>query len=138
MCAGDFNEILYAGEKWGGEDRDQNKMEMFKDALDYCDLEDLGYQGPSFTWSGVRAGGVRVSCRVDRVAADGRWQEAFPSSQVLVKNNICQIIALSFCTVKKEWRINGLSGLSDSKACGCGTRSSEIKLQLCGKKRGVC
>lgn len=62
-------------------------MNLFLDTLEYCELEDLGYHRPSFIWSDVRAGGVTVSCRLDKVVASGKWQEVFPSFSVLIKNN---------------------------------------------------
>lgn len=43
VCAEDFNEIIDVREKWGGEERDQNQMTIFREALEHCELEDLGY-----------------------------------------------------------------------------------------------
>jgi hypothetical protein len=50
VCLGDFNEILENSEKVGGDTRSQGQMLAFRQALDCCDLSDLGYRGPKFTW----------------------------------------------------------------------------------------
>lgn len=50
LCAGDFNEILYSHEKEGGRPCSQACMDKFWEALDFCDLHDLGFFGDVFTW----------------------------------------------------------------------------------------
>jgi hypothetical protein len=44
LCAGDFNEILFRHEK-GGNERPQRCMDKFREALEECDLHDLGFSG---------------------------------------------------------------------------------------------
>lgn len=53
-------------------------MNRFRDTFESCGLEDLGYQGPDYTWAGTRTGGVKVRCRLDRVVANQLWQQIFP------------------------------------------------------------
>jgi hypothetical protein len=50
MVIGDWNEIIYAHEKEGGNPRPMQYMQAFRDALTDCGLEDLGYIGDTFTW----------------------------------------------------------------------------------------
>ena len=45
MVLGDFNEILLAEEKQGGLDRPEWQMLNFREALDFCSLKDLGFNG---------------------------------------------------------------------------------------------
>ena len=54
---GDFNEILFAKEKQGWLIRPKRQMQGFRDALDYCRLRDLGFNGFPFTWCNRRPGG---------------------------------------------------------------------------------
>lgn len=61
-------------------------LTRFRDTLETCGLEDLGYQGPDCTWSGTRAGGAKVRCRLDRVVANQVWQQLFPWCKVMVRN----------------------------------------------------
>jgi hypothetical protein len=50
LYAGDFNEILHSWEKEGRVPRAQCFMDMFKEALEYCELGGLGFVGDAFTW----------------------------------------------------------------------------------------
>jgi hypothetical protein len=50
LIMGDLNEILYAHEKKGGRIRPQRYMNAFHDALDACNLVDIGFVGDAFTW----------------------------------------------------------------------------------------
>ena len=47
---GDYNEILSATEKCGGLERFQNQMEGFRNVINECGFQDMGYVGPNFTW----------------------------------------------------------------------------------------
>ena len=53
---GDFNEILRAEEKKGWLHRLEGQMQGFQDALDFCGLRDIGYNGFPFTWCNRRLG----------------------------------------------------------------------------------
>lgn len=43
VCMGDFNEILFQHEKQGGAPRGHTCMQNFRDALEWCNLNDLGF-----------------------------------------------------------------------------------------------
>jgi len=49
-CLGDFNEILLATEKARGLERSQQQMEGFREAINIYGFQDLGFEGPDFTW----------------------------------------------------------------------------------------
>lgn len=49
LVSGDFNEILYAHDKKGGLPRDERGREEFRNVLEDCGLEDIGFSGPWFT-----------------------------------------------------------------------------------------
>ncbi|KAK3221802.1 hypothetical protein Dsin_008827 [Dipteronia sinensis] len=57
LCVGDFNEILYGFEKQGGLNRPKALMDGFRECVDVCGLEDLGFLGPAFSWSNKRSVG---------------------------------------------------------------------------------
>ena len=69
VCIGDFNEILYADEKQGWLDRPERQMLGFCDALDFCKLKDLGYNGYPFTWCNRHLGNQNVWIQLDRGVA---------------------------------------------------------------------
>ena len=45
MCCGDFNEILHPDEKRGGNDRNVNLINEFREVLRDCGLKDVGFRG---------------------------------------------------------------------------------------------
>lgn len=51
IIGGAFNEIIHLSEKNGGLNRCSYSMNLFGEVLNQCGLIDLGYIGPSFTWS---------------------------------------------------------------------------------------
>lgn len=50
LVCGDFNKILRASKKSRGLPREGKHMEMFREALDFCNLFDVGFSGRWFTW----------------------------------------------------------------------------------------
>lgn len=83
ICLGDFNEILYNYEKQGGVPRNQVYMNIFCDALDFCELKDLGFEGDIFTWrnNNFRVDGY-IRERLDRAVASPAWCARFPGYKV--------------------------------------------------------
>jgi hypothetical protein len=83
LCMGDFNEVLFQYEKQGGAARLQRCMGMFKEALEDCGMEDLGYSGDMFTWCNHHhnvEGYIRE--RLDRAVANWEWMEMFSGYEV--------------------------------------------------------
>jgi hypothetical protein len=74
---GDFNEILCSHEKEEGNFRPQGYMQAFRDAIDDCNLVDLGYSGEPFTW---KRGRIRE--RLDRILVNNAWSNMHPGAMV--------------------------------------------------------
>ena len=53
---GDFNEILYDSKKLGGANKKWHHMADFREAVEDCNLENMEFSGPKFTWSNKREG----------------------------------------------------------------------------------
>lgn len=85
MCLGDFNEILHQSEKCGGNEKPRGLMEYFHDALEHCDLVDLGFRRPKFTWNNGREAEAFVQECLDRVVANEGWRNFFPKADILVE-----------------------------------------------------
>jgi exonuclease III len=81
---GNFNEILYQHEKQGGAARAQRCMDKFRDVLEECGLDNLGYTGDIFTWRNHRhkAEGY-IRDRLDRTVANMEWRDLFPGYEVI-------------------------------------------------------
>ena len=82
VCMGDFNEILFAEEKQGWLIRLERRMQGFRDALDFCRLRDLGFNGFPFTWCNRRPGGQNVWIRLDRGVASVEWILRFLTARI--------------------------------------------------------
>ena len=50
----DFNEVLAEEDKFGGRTISTNISLIFKECLDFCNMVDLGFNGPYFTWMNRR------------------------------------------------------------------------------------
>lgn len=85
LCAGNFNEILFHHEKEGGVPRAQVCLDLFKNALEVCELGDLGFVGDVFTWRNKQMkGSTHIREMLDRAVANTEWRMKFPL--VHVKN----------------------------------------------------
>lgn len=65
VCLGDFNEILSLLEKWGGSEKSRTQMYAFQQTLEECELSDLGFVGPKYTWKNCRDGMDFIRERLD-------------------------------------------------------------------------
>jgi endonuclease/exonuclease/phosphatase family metal-dependent hydrolase len=84
VCIGDFNEIVEQSEKWGANPRREGQMELFRLALEKCNLSDLGYTGPRFTWTNCQPDGNFIKVRLDRAVANTQWCSMFTGASVQV------------------------------------------------------
>jgi hypothetical protein len=51
LVCDDFNEVLCQDEHVGPRDRTETQINAFRDCMQECELKDLGFEGPKFTWS---------------------------------------------------------------------------------------
>lgn len=87
LYMGDFNEILTCDEKCGGAVRPQTCMDRFREALEGCELSDIGYMGDKFTWRNHSKELVSYICeRLDRATVNMQWCEAVPDFSVMNGN----------------------------------------------------
>ncbi|GMY35564.1 hypothetical protein FCV25MIE_30806 [Fagus crenata] len=62
-CLGDFNEILRVNEKYGGRERSLRQILDFQEAVNTCNLVDLGFQGAKYTWTNNRDDDANIQGR---------------------------------------------------------------------------
>lgn len=87
MICGDFNEILEEGEhsNFTGV---STGMREFQDIVRYCSIQDMGYQGPLFTWCNKRE--ERDICKkLDRVLINEEWVVRFPHAYSVFEAGAC-------------------------------------------------
>jgi hypothetical protein len=74
---GDFNETLYAHEHFSNSARPEWQMRNFRDVIDDCQLQDLGWSGTAYTWDNRRGGDANVKARLDRAFANSAFLDRF-------------------------------------------------------------
>ena len=73
VIAGDFNEALLDEDKYGGGVVSISRSLEFKECLDSCNMIDLGFSGPRFTWTNKREVGALIQERIDRFFVNLDW-----------------------------------------------------------------
>ncbi|XP_059295379.1 uncharacterized protein LOC132048699 [Lycium ferocissimum] len=79
---GDFNVILNPSEKLGGKPHRMYKSLDFSSCMDNCELTDIGFMGPNFTWCNNRRPVKRIWKRLDRVFINDSWGQLFHNNIV--------------------------------------------------------
>ncbi|KAK9670069.1 hypothetical protein RND81_13G174700 [Saponaria officinalis] len=82
FCFGDFNAILSATEKQGGNNKSQREIDAFRDVVEFCGFREITYIGHPFTWSNGRGGDENVQERLDRAMATDEWIDMYSSSSI--------------------------------------------------------
>ena len=82
MSIGDFNKIVSEFEKEGGSSRPRRQIKNFLDSINWCDLKDLGFVGPRFTWLYQRADGAQIRERLDHALASLDWMGKFQDAKL--------------------------------------------------------
>ncbi|KAK9985944.1 hypothetical protein SO802_030895 [Lithocarpus litseifolius] len=54
-----------------------SQIEAFREALNFCHLQDLGYKGYPYTWSNKRPGEANTKILLDRGVANKEWTDRF-------------------------------------------------------------
>lgn len=78
----DFNEILHASEKDGGAARRKGMIDAFRDAIELCDIHNLGFRGSTYAWRRGSEGSTMIRKRLDRFLASDYKSSLFPHSWV--------------------------------------------------------
>ncbi|KAK6139303.1 hypothetical protein DH2020_026962 [Rehmannia glutinosa] len=77
IIGGDFNEILFPSEKFGGADSIQSGMDNFHTTIERCNLNDLGWSGPRFTWRKGVQNLNNAHEHLDRFLGTQSWTDMF-------------------------------------------------------------
>ena len=82
LVGGDLNEVAHDSELSHGRRRDTYLVDAFRHMLEDCDLEDLGFEGPTFTWR-KSSDPDSVEERLDRCLVNAEWRNYYPNAKVL-------------------------------------------------------
>lgn len=80
--AGDFNEPLEDCDKLGGKVVSINCSLEFKECLDRCNMIDLGFSRPRYTWTNKRELTALIQERIDRFFVNPDWRSIYPEARV--------------------------------------------------------
>ena len=82
VLAGDFNEPIVGEDKFGGRPVSMNRSLILKECLDRCNMIDLGFNGPRFTWTNRREVQGLIQERIDRFFVNPSWCLLYPEARV--------------------------------------------------------
>ncbi|KAK9943048.1 hypothetical protein M0R45_008672 [Rubus argutus] len=117
VVVGDFNKLLHASKKVGGNPSREGQMQLFRDALSYCDLFESSIVVPHLVFV--------VDSRLDRVVASSSWCDIFTHARVLhlppIHGDHLPILLGTFYSplpiVRKRFRFRFESGWLQNEAC---------------------
>ncbi|KAH7853442.1 hypothetical protein Vadar_002449 [Vaccinium darrowii] len=105
LCVGDFNEVGSIWEKQGGEACKRSRVERFQQLLSDCEMMDLEFKGPAYTWSNNQGWAGNIRERLDRAVANIEWRSLYPYAQVfhdlLLGSDHCPLI-INVCIPLKK------------------------------------
>jgi hypothetical protein len=79
---GDLNNIMSAREKKGPHPANLRRISDFCGMVKECDLFDLGYNGPAYTWTNKRFNSNPTFEHLDWFLANAEWCASFPNTVV--------------------------------------------------------
>ncbi|XP_023875588.2 uncharacterized protein LOC111988064 [Quercus suber] len=102
LIAGDFNEPLIEGNKFGGRGVSLNCFLLFKECLDMCNMIDLWFSSLRYTWTTKRDINDLILERIDRFFMNPSWCVLYPDAKVThlprCHSNHCPILMKAFPT----------------------------------------
>ncbi|GLT67469.1 hypothetical protein SLA2020_397770 [Shorea laevis] len=82
LVIGDFNDITTQSEKFGGNPCPSYRIQTYTDCMSFCNLLDLGFNGPKFTWVNKRNSNHLIRERLDRAWGNPPWKINFPEATI--------------------------------------------------------
>jgi hypothetical protein len=106
LMVGDFNETMWQEEHFSVSKRSKGNMDNFRKTLAACNLFDLGFRGPCWTYNNKQEGRRNVQARLDRFVASPEWSDHFKYASV---EHICSsrsdhLPILLRMGNRKEWK----------------------------------
>lgn len=82
LCGGDFNEVVDNIEYFRAHDRVEWQMAGFREVIDDCEFQGLGFNGIPFTWDNKQEDVGNVKVRLDRFLANPMGLRHIPSPRL--------------------------------------------------------
>lgn len=122
LCGGDFKEFLWDHEKSGGVEVLYNRPRYLENFMHATQLVDLDFNGPTFTWRGMRNGEL-VEKQIDRALINGLWQEMWPNFMVVHG----MVMGSDHCPLINQSDLEGFRGMKFSSLRRFGLRKMSAK-----------
>jgi hypothetical protein len=78
LMLGDFNKTMWQHEHFSESKRSEKRMRNFRRILAHCNLHDIDFTGPPWTFDNRQKGRKNVRARLDRAVASHCWTNLFP------------------------------------------------------------
>lgn len=107
---GDFNDMLFAGDKKGKHLHPQYLLDGFKNAVEDSMLMEVDLKGDKFTWEKSKGTSEWVREKLDRAFATVSWWQLFPLCKLSLVHTSCSdhdpinLELLSISHTKKQFR----------------------------------
>ncbi|OMO49899.1 Endonuclease/exonuclease/phosphatase [Corchorus capsularis] len=82
LVGGDFNTIASSADKSNFSSHDTSRCRRFNEVINSCELVDLGFTGPRYTWKRSGRGIATIWERLDRFLCNIEWKQKFPEALV--------------------------------------------------------
>jgi hypothetical protein len=82
LMMGDFNEALWQEEHFSQTRRAENLMRNFREALQHCNLYDIGFVGVPWTYDNKQHGDRNIKVRLDHAVVSPAWSASFPEMRL--------------------------------------------------------
>lgn len=95
LCIGDWNKLFHPAKKQRGNPYSLSQIATFRDAINFLQLSDIGYQSFPFSWKRGHGSNQTLEC-LDRGLASTSWRQLF--SKVVfwhlpfIKSNYCPLL----------------------------------------------
>ena len=82
ILMGDFNEVLEESEKLGGNPLSIRRVQEYNECMNYCNLLDLKFSRPKFTWTNKRGIWNLIQEWLDKCWVNPSWKLLFSEASV--------------------------------------------------------
>ena len=109
LCIGDFNTFLSSSKKLSKRPPNNGQVEAFCEALDLCQLEDLGFKRYPLIWNNKRLGDANTKVRPDRAVVTKEWRVKYQLSSIThlsshVSDHLPIILQIKSFSQNRIWR----------------------------------
>ena len=82
ILMGDFNEMVDENEKLRGNPISIQRVREYRECMDCCNMLDLSFSSPKFTWPNHKGIGDLIQERLDRCWVNPSWKALYPKASV--------------------------------------------------------